>query len=155
MQSCSRNDSLLWLGTTQGLYIYNLVSGGCKKITNLFDDNFPINFIIKKQEEFWLVGDTKIHVFDPQTKKPVNKNPLPGELIKTPLYITQVYVCRNGNIWMLTRNTDKLFYLRKGSDQWHSFEHRNNDPHSPRCACHRAYLKMQMALCGLAACKTA
>jgi ligand-binding sensor domain-containing protein/signal transduction histidine kinase len=121
-----QNDSLLWLGTNSGLYLYNLTNGKCKKS----GDSTYINYIIPVNKELWLIGIYGIKVFDPVSKKFINTNPLPNEWKVKPREIRNLHACRNGDIWLVTGDTKELYQLRKSTNKWINYKHDAHNPHS-------------------------
>lgn len=105
-----RSDSLLWIGTETGLYLFNRFSYKTKvysenKDGKVFSNNKIVDIVTVGTDELWLATDFGLNLFDVKRESSVSfyHNPYdPGTIINNKIWT--IFKDNSGIIWIGTAN---------------------------------------------------
>jgi signal transduction histidine kinase/streptogramin lyase len=133
------NDSILWLGTDEGLYSLNILNNICRKYTTKtytlsgvpnVVSGLPVNAIAEIDSVLWLATHLGVKFFDLRTHLLVTNNDIPTGLTAETEFIGYIYKTANGDIWIKNNSSKALYRFDKMARQWHIYQHDDSDPHS-------------------------
>lgn len=134
-----QNDSIVWLGTDEGLYNFNMNNSNCRKYTTKtyaipglpnIVSGLPIYAIADIDNVLWLATLSGVKLFDLRTHLLSVNNNLPAELNRENEHIGYIHKTANGDIWIRDNSNNALYRFDKITNRWNKYEHNDSDSHS-------------------------